>query len=71
MIGCELVTDREAKTPAKAECLRVFEKCREQGLLLGKGGLHGNTLRIKPPMCIHAGDVEFLLSALDEALASV
>lgn len=32
--------------------------------------IHFNTLRIKPPMCLHAEDVEFLLSALDEALAS-
>ena len=71
MIGCELVTDREKKTPAKVECLHVFEKCRELGVLLGKGGLHGNTLRIKPPMCLHAGDVDFLLSAIDEALGSV
>ena len=71
MIGCELVTDRDSKTPAKAECLRVFEKCRELGVLLGKGGLQGNTLRIKPPMCLHADDVDFLLSAVDEALGSV
>lgn len=71
MIGCELVTDRDKKTPAKAECLQVFEKCRELGVLLGKGGLHGNTLRIKPPMCLHAGDVDFLLSAIDEALGWV
>lgn len=70
MIGCELVTDRETKTPAKEECLRVFEKCRELGLLLGKGGLHGNVLRIKPPMCLHAEDIDFLLSALDDAFAS-
>jgi len=70
MVGCELVTDRETKTPAKEECLRVFEKCRELGLLLGKGGLHGNVLRIKPPMCLHAEDIDFLLSTLDDAFAS-
>ena len=71
MIGCELVTDPEQKTPAKAECLHVFEKCRELGVLLGKGGLHGNTLRIKPPMCLTADDGDFLLSVLDDALGSV
>lgn len=71
MVGCELVSDREKKTPAKEECLRVFEKCRELGLLLGKGGLHGNVLRIKPPMCLHSDDVDFLLSTLDTALSSV
>lgn len=70
MIGCELVTDRNTKAPAKAECVRVFEKCRDLGLLLGKGGLDGNVLRIKPPMCLSADDADFLLDVLDEALAS-
>lgn len=70
MIGCELVTDRETKTPAREACLKVFESCRELGLLVGKGGLHGNVLRIKPPMCLHDGDVDFLLDVLDAALAS-
>ena len=71
MLGVELVKDRQTKEPASAECLRVFEKCRELGLLLGKGGLRGNTLRIKPPMCIKEADADFLLAALDEALAAV
>jgi len=70
MVGCELVTDREAKTPAKEACLHVFERCRELGALVGKGGLHGNVLRIKPPMCLHGEDVDFLLDVLDTALAS-
>jgi len=48
MLGVELVKDRTTKTPAKEECAAVFEKCRELGLLIGKGGLWGNTLRIKP-----------------------
>ena len=70
MLGCELVTDRSTKEPAKAACLHVFERCRELGVLVGKGGLHGNVLRIKPPMCLRAADVDFLLNAFDEALAS-
>lgn len=70
MLGVELVKDRATKEPASAECLAVFEKCRELGLLIGKGGLAGNTLRIKPPMCITSADAEFLLAVLDRALES-
>jgi alanine-glyoxylate transaminase/(R)-3-amino-2-methylpropionate-pyruvate transaminase len=69
MIGVELVKDRVTKEPAKAECAQVFETSREFGLLIGKGGLHGNVLRIKPPMCITEADAGFMLEVLDAALA--
>lgn len=71
MIGVELVRDRATKEPANAETLDVLESAREQGLLIGKGGLDGNTLRIKPPMCITAADVEFALDVLDQAFRTV
>ena len=67
MLGIELVKDRTSKAPAKEECIRVFEHCRELGLLIGKGGLHGNVLRIKPPMCLTAADADFMLDVLDTA----
>ncbi len=70
MLGVELVKDRATKAPARDECAAVFEKCKDLGLLIGKGGLWGNTLRIKPPMCITADDAEFMIEALDRALAS-
>ncbi len=69
MIGVELVTDREAKTPATAETASVFERCKDLGVLIGKGGLYGNVLRIKPPMCITFEDCEFLCAMLDRALS--
>ena len=71
MLGVELVKDRATKEPATAECAQVFERCKEMGLLIGKGGLHGNTLRIKPPMCLTADDMSFLLEVLDTALAEL
>jgi len=71
MIGLELVRDRSTKEPAREETLAVMEHAREMGVLLGKGGLDGNTLRIKPPMCLTAADVDFALDVLDQALARV
>ena len=68
MLGVELVRDRGKKTPAKEETLEVLEAAREMNVLLGKGGLDGNVLRIKPPMCITAADVDYALEVLDHAL---
>jgi alanine-glyoxylate transaminase / (R)-3-amino-2-methylpropionate-pyruvate transaminase len=69
MLGVELVRDRVTKEPAREETLAVMEHARELGLLIGKGGLYGNVLRIKPPMCITAEDVDFAIDVLDVALA--
>jgi alanine-glyoxylate transaminase/(R)-3-amino-2-methylpropionate-pyruvate transaminase len=69
MLGVELVTDRRTKAPATEETQAVWERMRELGVLVGKGGLYGNVLRIKPPLCITAADVDFALGALEEALA--
>jgi alanine-glyoxylate transaminase / (R)-3-amino-2-methylpropionate-pyruvate transaminase len=70
MLGVELVRDRSTKQPAKQETLAVLEAAREMGVLVGKGGLDGNVLRIKPPMCITAEDADFTIDVLDRALAA-
>jgi len=69
LLGIELAKDRTTKEPAKAECAEVLEISKEMGLLLGKGGLYGQTVRISPPMCLHAKDADFLLDVQDAALA--
>jgi alanine-glyoxylate transaminase/(R)-3-amino-2-methylpropionate-pyruvate transaminase len=69
MLGVELVTERSSRAPAAAETLEVLEAAREMGVLIGKGGLAGNVLRIKPPMCITSDDVDFALDVLDRAFA--
>ena len=71
MLGIEFVKDRTTKTPGKEECAQAVENARELGLLLGKGGLWGQTIRFAPPMCITLADADFLLAVLDEAIASV
>jgi alanine-glyoxylate transaminase/(R)-3-amino-2-methylpropionate-pyruvate transaminase len=69
MLGVELVTNRESKSPATSETAQVHERAKELGLLIGKGGLHGNVLRIKPPMCITRDDCEFICNVLDICLS--
>lgn len=69
MLGVELVTDRAKKTPATAATSAVLESARRDGVLLGRGGLSGNVLRIKPPMCISRADVDFALAVLHRAFA--
>ena len=69
MLGVELVSDRASRAPATGQTADVLEAARELGVLVGKGGLQGNVLRIKPPMCITAADVDFAVDVLDRALA--
>jgi alanine-glyoxylate transaminase/(R)-3-amino-2-methylpropionate-pyruvate transaminase len=70
MLGVELVRDRETKEPAKAEMLQVLEEARAMGVLIGKGGIDGNVIRIKPPMCITAADADYALEVIHRALAA-
>jgi len=71
MLGVELVKDRQTKEPAAAETADIVEKAKDRGLLLGKGGLYGNVIRIKPPMCIAKADCDFLVDCLDECMGVV
>ncbi|MDE3164650.1 MAG: aspartate aminotransferase family protein [Acidobacteriota bacterium] len=65
----ELVEDRVTKKPAAAQTLALLEAARERGLLLGKGGLYGNVIRITPPMNIGPSDVDHFIEAMDASLA--
>jgi alanine-glyoxylate transaminase / (R)-3-amino-2-methylpropionate-pyruvate transaminase len=71
LLGIELVKDRDSKQPATAECVRVLENARNNGLLLGKGGLWGQTIRLAPPLCITQADADFALDVLDASLADI
>ena len=69
LLGMELVKDRKTKEHASAETVRLMDLCKDRGVLLGKGGLRGNVIRIAPPMTINAEQVDQLLEVLDQSLA--
>ncbi len=71
MLGVEFVTDRATKAPATDATAEILERTKDAGLLLGKGGLYGNVVRIKPPMCLTREDADFIVDCLDWVLGSL
>jgi alanine-glyoxylate transaminase / (R)-3-amino-2-methylpropionate-pyruvate transaminase len=65
MLAIELVSDRRTKTPATREAADIFERTREQGLVVSKSGACRNILRMVPPMCLAMNDVEAIAGALE------
>jgi alanine-glyoxylate transaminase/(R)-3-amino-2-methylpropionate-pyruvate transaminase len=49
----------------------VFERMKDMGVLMGKGGLYGNVFRIKPPMCFTKADADFLVDVMDHAMTGL
>jgi 4-aminobutyrate aminotransferase-like enzyme len=71
MQALELVKDRETKEPAPQAATQLLERARENGLLIGKGGLSGNVIRMAPPMNISKADVDEGIRLLDKSLSEV
>ena len=69
MLGVELVPrPRVRRPPPPPKPPRWSSWRKNAACSLGKGGLYGNTLRIKPPMCITKDDADFLADCLEEIL---
>ncbi|MCU1322907.1 MAG: Alanine--glyoxylate transaminase [Acidobacteriaceae bacterium] len=71
MQAMELVLDPRTKEPAPALATEILEVAREHGLLIGKGGMYNNVLRISPPMNISRDDVDEAYRLLDLSFAGV
>jgi 4-aminobutyrate aminotransferase-like enzyme/Ser/Thr protein kinase RdoA (MazF antagonist) len=70
-VGVELVWDDRTLTPAGEEAGRVVEAMRDRGFLLSTDGPDHNVIKIKPPMVLQHDDVNGVLTALDDVLASL
>jgi 4-aminobutyrate aminotransferase-like enzyme len=69
MQGVELVKDRKTKEPAPELTNLVLERARTNGLIVGKGGLYANVVRMSPPLNIPKADIDQALGILDKSLA--
>jgi 4-aminobutyrate aminotransferase len=68
MIGVEFA--KPDGTPDPAITAEVMEAAKTEGLLIGKGGLYGNTLRIAPPLSITEEEAEEGLEKLTRAVSA-
>ena len=72
MQGVELVEDEVGgdRTPATDLTVRLFEETKARGLLIGKGGLDANVLRIAPALTVEPHEVDEALAILTESFAA-
>lgn len=71
MIGLELVKDRQTKEPAPEATTQLLERTREHGLLVGKGGLYSNVIRLSPMLNIGKADIDEAVRILDKSFAEI
>ncbi len=73
MQGLELVKDETAgdRTPAPETASRLFDETKKRHLLIGRGGLHNNVIRIAPALNIGKADIDEALRLLDESFAAL
>ena len=73
MQAIEFVVDetRQDRTPAPERTSAFIEAARQRGLLLGRGGVYGNVVRIAPPLTVSSDEVDEALRIIEDALADV
>jgi 4-aminobutyrate aminotransferase-like enzyme len=73
MQAIELVANEAAgdRTPVPKAATALMEETKKRGLLIGKGGLYGNVLRIAPALVIGAAEIDESLRILGESLSAL
>jgi 4-aminobutyrate aminotransferase-like enzyme len=71
MRGVELVRDHSTRQPAVEEMKRLMDVTRDNGLIVGKGGLYGNVIRISPPLTCSRSDVDEAFKLLDRSFSQL
>jgi len=71
MQGLEIVTDKSSKIPAPERVLEIFESTRARGLLIGKGGMFNNVIRLTPPLNTTESELDTAIGILNEVFTQL
>jgi len=73
MQAIELVVDEtiQDRTPNPAATDQLMEETKKRGLLIGRGGLYANAIRIGPPLNITEDEINQAIQILDESLGAI
>ena len=71
MQGMEIVAPDGSRKPDAQRAAAFVNAAREEGVLIGKGGLYGNAIRIAPPLTVSAAEVDEAAQRMGRALAAV
>jgi 4-aminobutyrate aminotransferase len=70
MLAIETV-EPDSDTPDVARAGQLLEECRKRGLLIGKGGLYGNVLRIAPPLTVTEEEIDTASEIIADSVSAI
>jgi 4-aminobutyrate aminotransferase len=70
MLAIETV-EPDSDTPDTARAGQLLEECRRRGLLVGKGGLYGNVLRIAPPLTVTEEEIDRASEIIADSVSAI
>ena len=71
MQAFEVVKPDGSKTPDVDKTNQIVDAARDRGLLLGKGGLYGNTIRVAPHLNVSNADMSKGIEILEASLQAI
>lgn len=67
-VGYEFVRSRQSRAPDQAAATFAVNALRQRGILVGTAGLHGNILKIRPPLCFKREHADMLIEGMSSVL---
>jgi 4-aminobutyrate aminotransferase-like enzyme/Ser/Thr protein kinase RdoA (MazF antagonist) len=70
VLGVDLVKDRTSREPFPEIVPRLLNAMRDRGVLIGSEGVHGNILKLRPPVVLSVEQADIVADTLDICLAA-